>query len=426
MTWSVSKIQEHLFYLLVFLLPWQTRYIFYDPQLFGGTWEYGRLSVYGWDILLVLLVVWLWPRLRQEFILAFRTSRSFYFFLLLVSLGFLTGAWATEPLLVSYWGLRLLEGGALWLIVRALKPKLSVVFWSLTLAGILQAVWGLAQFSSQIIAANKWLGVAAHPVAQGGTSVLLNEGGRWLRAYGGQVHPNVLGGLLVITSLATAWLITKASTVRQRYVLITLYVLQLGGLFVTFSRAGWLALFASLAAGWWLVRESRAASQLVIVVTALVFVIMGAILWQPTKARLVGASTSRLEQQAIEERVTGIRESKSLLANAWWHGVGLGNYTAALAEYQPGLRAYRYQPVHNIFLLVLTELGIVGLLLLLWFAWRRLREYNKSLLVFLVPILVTSLFDHYWWTSASMLLLFCLIIALGDQLTSSTAPDRGL
>ncbi|HLD86138.1 MAG TPA: hypothetical protein VJA28_01660, partial [Patescibacteria group bacterium] len=82
MRWSAEKIREYLFYLLVFLLPWQARYIFHDPQLFGETWEYGRLSLYGWDILLVVLVIWLWPRLKQELVLAFGTHRAFYLFLL--------------------------------------------------------------------------------------------------------------------------------------------------------------------------------------------------------------------------------------------------------------------------------------------------------------------------------------------------------
>lgn len=420
MTLSVVKIREQLFYLLVFLLPWQTRYIFHDPQLFWQTWEYGRLSVYSWDIILVILTIWLWPKLRQEFMVAFRGSRAFYFYLLLASVAFITGGWAADSLLASYWALRLLEGGILWLIVRVLKPKLSLVFWILAVAGSIQALWGIWQFSLQDIFANKWLGVAAHPVAQAGSSVLLNEAGRWLRAYGGQAHPNILGGLLVITSLATVWLIVQTKEHWHKYLLISMYAVQMIGLFVAFSRAGWLAFFVSLAVAWWAVKDKRQHLSVMIDASVTVFIILGLSLWPITKARLVGSTAGHLEQQAIEERVTGIKESQSLFESAWWRGVGIGNYTKALSQYMPGLQVYRYQPVHNIFLLILTELGIAGLVLSLLFVWRRFKEFPRVLLVFLVPVAVTVWLDHYWWTSASMLLLFWLIMALPDMERANT------
>lgn len=407
-----AKAQQWLFYALVFALPWQTRWIFYDPVMAGYPWEYGRLSIYGWDIILVILVVWLWPKLRQEFKNIWRSSRAFYFYLLLASLTFLTGAWSAEPILATYWGLRLLEGGAIWLVVRIIKPKIGFVFWALAVAGVTQAIWGWWQFSTQTILANKWLGIASHPITQGGTSVLLNEGGRWLRAYGGQVHPNILGGFLTITSLATVWLFISAKERAMRYVVAAVYVVQLIGLFLSFSRAAWLAFFLSLVLGWRLIKDKQALNLVALFIAVMVFVIMAAALWQPTRARLIGAPASQLERQAIEERVSGISESGSLLTQAWWRGVGAGNYTKALALHSPGFPGYVYQPVHNIFLLILTELGLAGLVLWFLFIWQHLVSYPKKLMMFLLPIGITVFFDHYWWTSASMMLLFWLIMAL--------------
>ena len=42
--------------LLAFLLPWQTRLIFRAGNVNGGYFEYGSLSVYGTDLLLLLLI----------------------------------------------------------------------------------------------------------------------------------------------------------------------------------------------------------------------------------------------------------------------------------------------------------------------------------------------------------------------------------
>ena len=411
-------------YLLVFLLPWQTRWIAYDPPLFGDVWEYGRVSVYSWDLVLVALALLSLGALRREFIDLFKTSRAFQAYVLLTAMAFISSWAAPKPYLVSYWGLRLMEGGVLWLLVRAVKPKFEHVLWALALAGSLQAIWGLGQFAFQATFASKWLGVAAHPVETAGTSVLLNEGGRWLRAYAGQVHPNVLGGLLVITMLATTLLLSKTSSRAGRYALVILYILQAGGLFVAFSRAGWLALAVSLVA-WWVGEHSlRSSAMHVAIITAAVFVVFGSILWEPTKARLIGAPASRLEQQAVEERVTGIKESQTITKVAWWRGVGLGNYTKALAQRTPGLRAYRYQPVHNLFLLVLAELGVLGLAALVWLFKERFVSSVARAWLWLPPILLPAFFDHYWWTSASMLLLFWLIVSLSDlEHFTSTLPE---
>lgn len=149
MTWSKEKISQYLFYLLVFLLPWQTRWIITDPPLFGGVWEYGRLSLYGWDIVLAVLAVLTAPQLWRECKLMLGRSPGFRVFVLLAALAYLTGAWAAEPLLSTYWGLRLVEGGVLWLLVRVVRPRFSVVCWSLAAAGALQAAWGVAQFATQ-------------------------------------------------------------------------------------------------------------------------------------------------------------------------------------------------------------------------------------------------------------------------------------
>ena len=79
------------------------------------------------------------------------------------------------------------------------------------------------------------------------------------------------------------------------------------------------------------------------------------------------------------------------------------------------------QPVHNIFLLILSETGLIGLagfLYLLGSKLQQLRLRQKSeqvlnLKIFLIPLLTLlflGLFDHYPFTiQQSLLLLFTLI-----------------
>lgn len=422
MVWKFSKTKEYIFYLFVFSIPWQTRWIIRDPAVHGGVWEYGRVSLYGWDILLVLLLLLNWRgvagearRLWQAATSAQSNSggRGLILSALLVANVFLVSTWALGSVVAFVWALRLLFAVlALWLLIRVLKPNVEHTLVALAAAGAVQALWALWQLVTQTTFANKWLGVAVHPFNQGGTSVVLTATGRWLRAYAGQVHPNVLGGLLAVTALATAWLYVehvKCKNYHAKWYLL-IYAIQLAGLFASFSRGAWLALFASLAVWWWRSTVARHMLRPVLLASVGVFLLLGTLWWRPVLGRLVGGS--RLEQQSVDERVGEFQDSHQLLGQAWWQGLGVGSYTASLIARDSSQPSYAYQPVHNVPLLALLELGIAGFIILLVALGSRLRPFNLPAHLLLLPVLFTALFDHYWWTTPSMVVLAWLLVAM--------------
>ena len=96
-------------------------------------------------------------------------------------------------------------------------------------------------------------------------------------------------------------------------------------------------------------------------------------------------------------------------------GVGLGNYTNTLQAKYSTLAAYEIQPVHNIFLLIISELGIVGLLIFLLIIRQTIKQYDSQHGVFVaifIGLLIVGLFDHYIWTLPSFVYLFWLITSL--------------
>jgi O-antigen ligase len=104
-----------------------------------------------------------------------------------------------------------------------------------------------------------------------------------------------------------------------------------------------------------------------------------------------------------------------------WFGVGAGNFVPWLMRQQLsgrsiGLPADQYQPVHNIYLLVFKELGLVGLLLfLVWLGMAFVRRYTHDHLVYaglFSMLLLIGLFDHFLWTIQAGSLLFWLIAGL--------------
>ncbi|MCX6705898.1 MAG: O-antigen ligase family protein, partial [Candidatus Woesebacteria bacterium] len=85
-------------------------------------------------------------------------------------------------------------------------------------------------------------------------------------------------------------------------------------------------------------------------------------------------------------------------------GVGLNNFFFATKS---------IQPPHNIYLIVLSETGIVGIIILFLLLLKLLsRNLNKYLFLAVVFVLVTGLFDHYWFTLQQNQLLLSFLLGL--------------
>jgi O-antigen ligase len=98
--------------------------------------------------------------------------------------------------------------------------------------------------------------------------------------------------------------------------------------------------------------------------------------------------------------------------------VGKDNFIPALAPLQKPMPLGLYlQPVHNIFVLVLSETGIIGLIFFMWLLMSTVRRIKKqdqvlriSFFLLLLIIIVTGSFDHYWLTLQQGQLLFTTVI----------------
>ncbi len=101
-------------------------------------------------------------------------------------------------------------------------------------------------------------------------------------------------------------------------------------------------------------------------------------------------------------------------------GVGLNNFINSLSLDRVLVGTSRFlQPVHNIFLLILAETGILGLLGLLWLLWMAIWEnlkntdrFSKVLLGNLFMIIFLGFFDHYFLTLPQGQRLLFLILGL--------------
>ena len=430
---TLKKLTEYGLYLLVFLLPIQTRWIIRPGELNGGYFEYGTISLYATDIiLLVVLLLFaidlfknkkITPRFAEAMRGKNQKSKIINLPVILAGLElvvFISCCFADDKLIAFYkYAWFLLGIGFFFLIVKANYSRLKLLF-SFFLGVFLSASLGIWQFLNQNSFANKWLGLAKHDPAELGVSVVevignLGFGERWLRAYGSLDHPNMLGGLLalgaiiiIITILRLKKTENKKTTVGYKYIILTSYFLLLTScfsLFFTFSRAAWLAfvtgLFVVLIIA--LIKKDRF-QQIQILKIILVFGILVFILFTNFQnlvlVRVKGES--RLEQKSNIERFESNKLALDMFRDNWLVGVGMGNYTMELAKTNPDNPAYFYQPTHNAYLLIAAEIGILSIALFLYLIFNfihyilKSKEIEKIALIISLVILLT--FDHWLWS----------------------------
>jgi len=436
---NIKKIIEYGLYLLVFILPIQTRWIIKAGELNGGYWEYGTIGLYVTDVLLLALLLVFTINLFFKSKIANQKSPIKNYWRVIAGLElfvFISIFFAADKVLAVYkYGVFLLGVGLFWLVVSANYNRVKLIF-SL-LAGILaQAILGIWQFLTQSSFSSKWLGMAAHKAGNLGTSVIETVGTdgvgeRWLRAYGGLDHPNMLGGLLMIGVLLAIILFLETSgrenhsqsskPQRKTQGLFFCYLLFVACLFFTFSRGAWLGLTVGfvviLALLIWkkdFVGLKRL-TELVLVGGAVIFLLFN-LYGGLAKTRL--ALGARLEKKSYVERVSSMKDAKKIIEDKWLFGAGMGNYTLKVYDNEEKSRpSFYFQPAHNVFLLVWAEIGLFGLsafLALLGFlGWQTVKsKTNFYGLPVLASLVVIMLVDHWLWSLHFGVLFFWLIAGL--------------
>ena len=125
------------------------------------------------------------------------------------------------------------------------------------------------------------------------------------------------------------------------------------------------------------------------------------------------------EYRSLIERIAQYDSYPLVVDSPWLHGHGVGAYT--IAEYEAHTcTGWDCHPIHNVPMLIIGELGVVGLIVVL--AWSTsidrinfARFPNRDALVAFAMgnvVLVVLFFDHYLWSSWSGLALIAFVMAL--------------
>ncbi len=356
--------------------------------------------------------------------------------------------------------------------------------------GVIQSFFAICQFIAQKSIGLIWLRESILSADISGVAKIVFNGEKYIRAYGLFPHPNILGGFLVLSIVLTFAYFKPLNFLRnlkngknERRMFhvehedgkksstwnIGLYyiflIIQFIALVLTFSKSAWIGLmiaifyllfrnkaFLEKCFTWNILRNKKETLNdkkliyenmnvprgtfwhksnrkmfhvehwryfaLIVGIVFLTIVIL-----KPNWYSLVGKS--------FEDRMFYLDVSRGTFWENPILGVGMGQYVYHLINI-PNIQDWQFQPVHNIFLLILNELGIVGLSLFFWFVWRVIKNassircstwnilwdkrdvFKAIFLSFLFIMLV----DHYFWDiqQGQGMLWFILAILAGGNL----------
>ncbi len=304
-------------------------------------------------------------------------------------------------------------------LVRFDRRDLLILFVVIVALTVMQVAIGAGQFFSGHSLGLDFIGEST--VATGGStgsSVYLADGYH-LRAYGTFPHPNMLGGYLCLMILLV-WVLSEKLRLRTVTVLPIVMTFVLG-ILMTWSRTS-LLIGAIVLVTWLLSSIYRNHRHLLIpVIATLSFItILSFTILVSSHNQTIASFRERIINQTSPTDVSVI-ERKELAVNAIiaWRkspilGVGVGNSLPVLMGYpvytEGGVRVF--QPPHNIFIIALLELGIVGVVFLSFFFLKCLHSFRLSVIAFvaIVFVLVAGMLDHYLWTLSQGLGFWAILV----------------
>lgn len=451
------KFEQLVFYIFIFCIPLQTRLIL-DRQIGevprAGFGEWTAAFLHATDILIILLLAfWLIRAFKTK--IASRHHRGkmqtqHWFLAIFFVIAALSITQSDFKTLSFYQLLKLAEFIALYFYIRSSLGKLiskEVVLMVLVAAGVFQAIIAILQYAQQAALGLKIFGES--PITAGGYGVASFYVGDqvFLRAYGTLPHPNVLAIFLMISLFAFIYLYfntfgslasvlphsTLGRRLRTRLPVQSLALLVCSSLifgtllyafFLTYSRTviGLTVLVAIiLLIRAWTVHGKKIFNKnfLVLIGTTIVVVVLFLGLnWEQAITRAFISSN----EEAVTLRIYYDKLAGETTGNYPWLGTGLGTFVPKMMKTFSQLPSYFYQPVHNIYLLLSSEIGIFGLIAFLAFIFFKIKNYirtnslknlsNFGLLLVCLTILAIGLFDHLPLTIQQGRILLWLVLAL--------------
>lgn len=396
--WSLSPASS-LYFLIVLFLPTQFGRHFWPDFSFvsGLRVDYLSPTLYVTDILTILLFIfWCLPNLKK--IITLKISPPF--FLVALSIFLLAGIFISNSRPAGMYGiLKLAEFSFLGFYTARNISNLRQIVYALSIGLSFESILAIAQYFNQssLNSIFYFVGERTFNSQTPGIANASLNGSLVLRPYATFSHPNVLAAYMVLSMTLILFYIRN----KFKYPLLLLGTIAL---FLTLSRVAIVVWIFALCLYFFRKRWKEAALA-GIVISSLIY-------FSPLGNRFLS-----LAGESVSQRLSLISAATAMFTKNPILGVGINNFLPNLPFYikQTG-NTFFLQPVHNIFLLVLSETGVIGFGFFLWFLFktykRILRKKSILALVLISEVLFLGFFDHYFLTLQQGQLMFALILGI--------------
>lgn len=244
--------------------------------------------------------------------------------------------------------------------------RLRAALWAMAGAGVVSAL---------IVYADSWTGTRLVSTAEAAATAQF--GGVARSAGGSDENPTTAAHMLLVSTALLLGLFAAAP--RMRLAAGAALVLCLGALGLMAARSAIIGLLPALALFLWVLRRER---TFPLVLLALVALTVGALILSPALLDRVTALADWGRDPTLFRRTTYVAVGFDLLGQSPIWGIGPGNFPQYFVgeEYRflPG-RSPVMRELHNTYLDVAVELGVVGLALFLALAGAAIAEVRRAL-----------------------------------------------
>ncbi len=282
------------------------------------------------------------------------------------------------------------------------KRQFKFILYVFSIAAIITAIYGLYQYMFGDLYSQAWLDKDMFEDIK-------------MRVYSTFENPNVYGEYLILAIPVIAGLLwTEKGVLKKLFWLGSLCVTMLA-LVLTFSRGCWLGII--LAIGLLAIMIDRKFVLLGIV--ALLF--LPFVLPESIINRFL--SIGNMGDSSTSYRVYIWMGTLAMLNDYWFSGIGLG-----ITSFNTIYPIYSYNNIsaphsHNLYLQLVVEFGIVGLIVFFGMLYNFYKEtiisickkkniLTSSIIAGVSGFMLQSMFDHTWY-NYRVVLIFWIIIALG-------------
>ena len=406
--WSLGqRIKTVLFYILLFLFPTQLALHFWPSFsfVFGIRVDYLSVAIYLTDILIFLLILLDLPKVVS---MISKKEWSVGLFLVLASVNII---FSSVPVLslIKWIHISILFLFAIYISANRWRfgeeAIEKVIYFSLVFFSLI----GIVQFflGHTLGGVFYYLGERSFNISTPGIALFSFFGREILRAYSTFSHPNSFAGFL---GAAGIFLILSKSFKKLPLRFFGLAIIFFATL-ITFS----LSTFVSLIfVGVLYLFEKRVKLKEKYYLWFLVILFSVSTVQFFVPAEFI--TSPAFSWDKVDQRLELAYVSGKMVSERFLTGEGLNTFISNLPRFKtPSGYIWFLQPVHNIYLLVFSEVGVFGLVLFFFFVSKGIlklfKEENRQVLYTLLFILITGLFDHYWLTLQQNLVLMFFIFS---------------